>query len=157
MHTYPTISQHQRTRVLCVDDSLGNTEMLSMLVRGQFDLEDVGTLNSSEEILSEVVGRRPDVVVADLSTPGEIPLEAIRALNKKVPLCHVVAFSRYDHAATRAAAKLARTMKLFGKRSEPDEIIHALWRVARERATRLGSTLNLPAKSPEPHQLRTNP
>lgn len=157
MHTDPTISQPQRTRVLCVDDSPDITKMLFTFSRGYPDLEDASTLDNAEESLGEVVRRSTDVVVLQVSMPDEMPLESIRALAKQVSSFRVIAFSRYDHAATRAAAKLARTMKLFGKRSEPDEIIHALWRVARERATRLGSTLNLPAKSPEPHQLRTNP
>ena len=125
-----TSSKPPRTRVMCVDDSVDLTEMLAALIGNQPDLEDVGTLNNVESIVAQVQNRRAMVVVLDLTIPGGKPLDAIRALASKVPLCRVIAYSGYDDELTRIAAAEAGAWELVSKGGEPDAIIHAIRRVA---------------------------
>ncbi len=130
MQPIPPETRTRRTRVVCVDDAPDMTDMLAMLMLGHADLLNVGMLDSVVGLVGEVLSRKADVVVVDLTIPGESPLGAIRALTAGAPLCRVIAYSGYDDLATREAARLAGAVELVGKRGEPDEIIHAIRRVA---------------------------
>lgn len=121
-----------RTRVLCVDDSPDMAEMLVRLMRAQPDLEDAGALDSAEGIVDEVVRRRADVVVLDLTMPGPPPLGAIRAIADHVPSCRVIAYSGYDDPGTREAARRAGAWELVSKHGEPGDIIAAIRRAGIE-------------------------
>ncbi len=119
-----------RTRVLCIDDSPDTIEVLARLVGGTPDMVSVGTLGSTERITEEVILRRADVAVLDLTMPGFAPLEAIGLLAERAPQCRVIAFSGYDDPGTREAARRAGAWELVSKRGEPTDIIDAIRRVA---------------------------
>lgn len=134
MQTPSVDSEPQPTRVMYVDDSRDITDTLAMLTLGHADLETVGTLDSTDGIVEEVLQRRAGVLVLDLTIPGESPLEAIRELAKRAPSCRVIVYSGYDDDRTRDAALRAGAWALVSKRDDPDEIIRAIRRVAGERA-----------------------
>jgi len=121
---------HPRTRVLCVDDSPDLVEMLARLVGGAPDMVSVGKLGSAERMAEEVVLRRADVVVLDLTMPGPAPLAAIGLLAELAPHCRVIAYSGYDDFETREAARVAGACELVSKHGEPADIIRAIRRVA---------------------------
>ncbi|MEX2219648.1 MAG: response regulator transcription factor [Phycisphaerales bacterium] len=115
-------------RILCVDDSADIAELLSRLIRREPDLEDAGALQSADGLVDEVVRRRADVVVLDLSMPGPEPLEAIRALTVSAPLCRVIAYSGHDDPETKEAVRGAGASELVSKNGEPGDIIRAIRR-----------------------------
>jgi DNA-binding NarL/FixJ family response regulator len=117
-----------RTRVLCVDDSPDVARMLERLLRDERDLESVGVLHSAEGIVDEVLGRRADVVVLDLTIPGCDTLAAICALAGRAPACRVIAFSGYDDPETRADVARAGGWGLVSKHGEPRDILAAIRR-----------------------------
>jgi len=129
-----SVSQPQPTRVMYVDDSADIIDMLAMLTQGQADLEMVGALCSSKGIVEEALHRRAGVLVMDLTIPGELPLEAIRALTNQAPMCRVIAYSGYDDEKTKDAALLAGAWAFVAKRGDPNDIIKAIRRVASEPA-----------------------
>ncbi len=116
----------RRTRVLCVDDSQDVGEMLARLIRKQPDLDDAGVLDRAEGLVDEVIGRKVDVVVLDLSMPGPDPIEAIRALAQHVPSCRVIAFSGYDDSGTKDEVCRAGAWGLVSKNSQPADILRAI-------------------------------
>lgn len=122
-----------RTRVMCVDDSEDIGEMLRRLVLRTDDLEFVGSLVSTGGLAGEVERRRPDVLVMDLSMPGECPLEAIREIAACRPGCRVIAYSGTDDAALLNAAMDAGAREHRSKAAEPAGIIECIRRVARSR------------------------
>ena len=119
-----------RTRVLCVDDSPDMADMLERLIGSAADMVSVGTLGNAVRICEEVISRRADVVVLDLTMPGPDPLAAIALLAERAPLCRVIAFSGYDDRATREAARRAGAWELVSKSGEPTDIVCAIRRVA---------------------------
>ncbi len=112
-----------RTRVLLVDDSRDVTGALARFVAMHADLECVGELDCAEGLVEEVVQRRPDVVVLDLTMPGACPLGTIRALAARVPSCRVIAHSGYDDPNTREEARRAGAWELVGKRDPADLLV----------------------------------
>ena len=112
-----------RTRALLVDDSRDVTGALARFVAMHADLECVGELDCAEGLVEEVVQRRPDVVVLDLTMPGSCPLGTIRALAARVPSCRVIAHSGYDDPNTREEARRAGAWELVGKRDPADLLV----------------------------------
>jgi len=116
----------RRTRVLCVDDSPDIGKMLARLIREQPDLEDAGVLDRAEGLVDEVIGRRADVVVLDLTMPGFDPVVVIRALAVRLPSCRVIAFSGYDDPDTKDEVRCAGAWGLVSKHGESADIIRAI-------------------------------
>jgi len=67
-------------RVLCVDDNRDITEQLGRCIAHQPDMESVGFLSTANNFRVEVEKIRPDVVLLDMSMPGDDPLVALREL-----------------------------------------------------------------------------
>jgi len=130
---------HTRTRVLCVDDSPDTVDMLERLVGDAPDMVNVGLLNSAKRIADEVILRRADVVVLDLTMPGPAPLAAIGLLAERAPQCRVIAYSGYDDPETMEAARAAGAWELVSKRGEPTDIIEAIRRVASRQSRPKGN------------------
>jgi len=109
-----------------VDDSPDIGKMLALLLRDQSDLEDAGVLYRAEGLVDEVIERRADVVVLDLTMPGPDPVLAIRALAQRVPSCRVIAFSGYDDPDTKDEVRCAGAWGLVSKKGQPEDIIRAI-------------------------------
>lgn len=67
-------------RVLCVDDSRDITEQLGQCIAHQPDMESVGSLSTATNLQVELEKSRPDVVLLDMTMPGDDPLVALREL-----------------------------------------------------------------------------
>ena len=121
--------QRGRTRVLCVDDSLGVTEALRMLIEMEPDLEVAGILHCADDLVGHVRRLQAAVVVLDLSMPGLDPLQAIRDLASRVPVCRVIAFSGYPDPDTRAAALAAGAADFMSKGAPLENLAQTIRRV----------------------------
>jgi len=118
-----------RTRVLLVDDSRELTGALVRFVAMHPDLECVGELNCADGLVEEVVRRCAEVVVLDLTMPGDCPMGAIRALAARFPSCRVIAHSGYTDPATREEARRAGAWELVGK-GDPRDLLVVIRRAA---------------------------
>jgi len=116
------------TRVLCVDDSPDICDLLSQMMRGQADLECVGSLGSAAGLVEEARLKRADVVVLDLTMAGADAMGAMRALVEALPACRVIAYSGHDDARTRETARAAGACELVSKHGEPWDILRAIRR-----------------------------
>ncbi|MBC7834134.1 MAG: response regulator transcription factor [Phycisphaerales bacterium] len=124
------MTESNRIRVLCVDDSADLVKMIAALVARQPDLEDVGTLGSADNVVDEVERSRAAIVVMDLTMPGLPPLDAIRQLAARCTWCRVIAYSGYDDAKTVAGALQAGARTLVSKHGDPSDILHAIRGIA---------------------------
>ncbi len=84
-----------KIRVLLADDHAVVRAGLLLLLSGQEDMEVVGEVGDSTLAISEAVRLRPDVVVLDLSMPGQTP-EAIATISKGETPARVVVLTMYD-------------------------------------------------------------
>lgn len=115
-----------RVRVLCVDDEPALTRVLGKLLNMESDLECVGELESADRLVEEVMQRRADVVLLDLTMPGCNSVEAIRALVARVPCCRVLVFSGYDDQQTQDEVRRAGAFGLVSKSASPDNVLAAI-------------------------------
>lgn len=67
-------------RVLCIDDSRDITQLLGQCIEHQPDMKSVGSLSSANNLRAELEKSHPDVVLLDMSMPGDDPLVALREL-----------------------------------------------------------------------------
>jgi DNA-binding NarL/FixJ family response regulator len=97
----------------------------------------------------------PDIVILDLSMPGEGGLSALRRFKLRWPLLPVLVFSMHDHLAFAIQALRAGANGYITKSSEPQLMVRAVRRVmagelamSPDLAARLARTGGAPAAQP---------
>jgi CheY-like chemotaxis protein len=121
--------------ILAVDDESDAREIISFLL--QINGAKVTSASSAVEaiqILSNLNGRVPDVLLSDISMPfesGYSLLEKVRALShekaSKIPAVALTAYTRYED---KQAAFDAGFQKHLGKPVETEDLISAIIEVA---------------------------
>lgn len=121
--------QTDRLRVLVVDDEARLRAAWERLLRLQPDMELVGSLDRADELVAFIEGRETDVVLLDLSMPGQDPLTAIATAARVRPETKVVLFTGHNDPETARRAEVAGAWGMVDKLVEPLEIVDALRRV----------------------------
>lgn len=88
----------KRIRVLIVDDHAVLRQGLTMLLASQEDMTVVGELAGDEGLEETVAAVDPDVVVMDISMPGNSGQVATRRLKRARPGVAIVVLTRHDNA-----------------------------------------------------------
>lgn len=120
-------------RVLIADDHpvfLGGLEALLSATPG---LEVVGRAASGDEVLSNALSHRPDVVVLDLNMPGPGGIATIRELAARSS-ARVLVLTMYDDDSLVFDAVRAGALGYVLKGAHPDEIVLGVEAVARGEA-----------------------
>jgi two-component system, NarL family, invasion response regulator UvrY len=89
----------------------------------------IAEAGSGEEAYLLLQRLTPDIVVLDLSMPGEGGLSALRRFKLRWPLLPVLVFSMHDHLAFAIQALRAGASGYVTKRSEPRFMVSAVQRV----------------------------
>lgn len=84
---------------------------------------------SGEEAYLRLQTHTPDVIVLDLSMPGEGGLSVLRRLKLRWPLIPVLVFSMHDHASFAVQATRAGASGYITKSSDPALMVGAVRRV----------------------------
>lgn len=129
-------------RVLCVDDSEDLAEVIGILISRSPGLESVGSLPSAENLEQEILSRRADVVLLDMTMPGPCPLDALRHLTSTASPCRVIVLSGRDDPALIDEALDAGAWGFVSKHNDPAEIVSAVHEVAQGR-------MRVPGQSPK--------
>jgi len=119
-------------KVLWADDSNLLLLAFQRLVENHPSLKWVGQAWSATQALEMAGERKPDVVVFDLSMPGEDPLCAVQRLSSAGVAVLVV--SGHDDRNSRSNCKEAGAAGFMSKVSEPAAIISAIEAVGSGRA-----------------------
>jgi two-component system chemotaxis response regulator CheB len=130
-------SPNQLIRVLVVEDSRAQRELLLALLRGSGDFEVVGTAANGKEAIAEAQRLRPNVIAMDIHLPILDGYEATRQIMRQCPTPIVLISSQGDTARRSIEALAAGALAVVrkpGGRAGPDD----------ERATFL-TTLRLMA------------
>lgn len=118
-------------KVMIVDDHPLVREGIRSIVTAESGFEIVAEAGSGEEAV-EVAGRlRPDVVVLDLSMPGEGGLSAVARLRKVAPAARSLILSVHDHPEYVLEAVRAGAQGYIRKDTSPAELRHAIRTVHR--------------------------
>jgi len=116
----------RRTRVLHVDDNDDARALLSILLRYEEDLEEVGALSSAERLEEAIRETHPDVLLIDLTMGGRDPIQAIRDVRGAFPALRIVVMSGSSDARLLELARQAGASQLAPKAIEVSETLEAI-------------------------------
>jgi two-component system chemotaxis response regulator CheB len=162
-------STHSPIRVLVVEDSRSQRELLLGLLRGSGDFEVVGIAANGKEAIAEAQRLRPNVIAMDIHLPILDGYEATRQIMRRCPTPIVLISSQGDTARRSiealAAGALAVVNKPGGRADADDERATFLTtlrlmadvRVVTRHSSRLLSPDYQPAAAAQPDTLRDGP
>ena len=122
---------HQRTRILIVDDNDDVRGSLAKVLGKQDDMLLVGAASGVKEGVELAVSTHPDVVILDVSMPDGGGIEAARAMRRDNREIKIVAYSAFDQALITRVMRTAGASEYVSKASHPRELLSAVRRTAR--------------------------
>jgi DNA-binding NarL/FixJ family response regulator len=118
-------------RVLVADDHAIVRVGLAQLLEACDDVEVVGSVTDGLEAVAAAIGRRPDVVLMDLSMPGVDGIEATRRILSVRPEIRIVMLTFHSSPDPILEAIDAGAVGYLLKDAEPDEILRGVRAAAR--------------------------
>lgn len=125
-------------RVLVVDDHGVVREGIRRVLEGQPGFRVVAETGESADVLPLVAAQRPDVVVLDVTMPGESGLKVAAQLHTQFPDTRVLVLSMHEHAEYVAESVRAGAHGYLLKDTAPQELRDAI------RAVHAGGTYYSP-------------
>jgi DNA-binding NarL/FixJ family response regulator len=120
--------------VLLVDDHEVVRQGLRALLEAQEDMEVVGEAKDGRQAVTMAREKSPDVVVMDISMPGQNGLEATREIVRSVPSTKVLVLTSYDDDDCIAQMTRAGAVGYLTKRSAANDLSEAIRLVRRGRS-----------------------
>ena len=146
-------------RVAIVDDHAIVRAGLRQFFAEQVDLRVVGEAASAREALELLRGEGIDVLVLDLSMPGQGGVDALAAIKARAPELPVLILSGFPEAQYATTLLRQGASGYLNKECDPEEIVKAIRALALGRryitpavAELLADTLN-PGAEKAPHEL----
>ena len=124
----------KRIRVLLADDHAILRAGLKALLATQPDLEPVGETGEGREVAHLAWSLQPDVLLLDVTMPGNEHFAALRAVRERAPDVRVLLLTMHeDEAVLREALRLGASGYVLKKAAEA-ELLTAIRAVARGEA-----------------------
>jgi DNA-binding NarL/FixJ family response regulator len=117
--------------LLFVDDRVEFRRLFELFMEEHPDLEIVGMTARATGLEDKVSRLRPDVVVLDVSMPGEDPLEVMSAIKQRYSGVRFLVFSLRDDGETIERAIAAGADGYAVKEGSFEALAHTIRRVAR--------------------------
>ena len=142
-------------RILLVDDHIVVRAGYRRFLEQEPDCQVVGEAASGEEAYSLLQTTQPDIVILDLSMPGQGGLSVLRRMKLRWPLLPVLVFSMHDNLPFVVQALRAGATGYITKSSEPESMVKAVRRVVAgletfspDVAARMEQAANSPLSQP---------
>jgi two-component system response regulator NreC len=117
-------------RVLLVDDHVVVRSGLRLLVEREGDIACAGEVSSAEQAVREARRLQPDVVVLDVTMPGQSGIDALPAIKEAAPEAAVLMLSMQDDPSYVREAFGAGAMGYILKEAADVEVVAAIREVA---------------------------
>jgi len=118
-------------KVLVVDDHTLFRCGIAAVLANQDSLEVVGEASDGLEAIEKAKKIAPDVILMDLNMPHCSGLEATQALQTEMPQVNILVLTVSDSESDLFAAIKFGAKGYILKNTEPDELIHAIFHIAR--------------------------
>ena len=118
-------------RVLVVDDHTLFRCGIASALANQENLEVVGEASDGLEAIEKAKEIVPDVILMDLNMPNCSGLEATQALQTEMPQINILVLTVSDNESDLFAAMKFGAKGYILKNTEPEELIHAIFHIAR--------------------------
>jgi DNA-binding NarL/FixJ family response regulator len=122
-------------RILLVDDHAIVREGYRSLLEKQSGMEVVAEAADGTKAYSRFKDCNPDIVVMDISMPGQGGLEAIVRIKQRRPDAKILVFSMHQNPSFAVQATRAGALGYVTKSSAPDVLIRAIYDVYAGRLT----------------------
>lgn len=113
-------------RILLVDDHIVVRAGYRRFLEQEPDCQVIGEASSGEEAYLMLQTIAPDVVILDLSMPGQGGLSVLRRMKLRWPLLPVLVFSMHDNLPFVIQALRAGATGYITKSSEPESMVRAV-------------------------------
>ena len=123
-----------KLRVLIAEDHATVREGIKLLVNAQPDMEVVGEADDGDVAFKEAARLEPDIVLMDISMPGENGLRATKKLRQKFPAIKILMLTRHSDDGYLQQLIGAGANGYVLKQSAPNELINAIRVVADGKA-----------------------
>jgi len=117
-------------RVLVADDHPLLRSALKQVISREPDLTVAGEAEDSEQVLQKIEEKPCDFVILDLSMPGRGGLDALREIRRRKPDLPVLVLSMYPEEQFAVRAIRAGANGYLSKDCDPNEVVHAIRKVA---------------------------
>lgn len=121
----------QSIRILLVDDHAIVREGYRSLLEKQPGMQVVAEAADGDAAYARFQETSPDVVIMDLSMPGQGGLEAIIRICKRLPSARILVFSMHQNPTFAIQATQAGAKGYVTKSSNPDTLIRAVYDIYR--------------------------
>src|SRR5215212_1661143 len=122
-----------RTRCLAVDDHPVVRQGLTLLCKGNDEIELVGTVKTGEEAVEAIAELQPQVVIMDVRLPGIDGVSTVKKIHQTAPSVEIVMFSAYGDKRLLSDAIHAGAKGYVMKGSPPEDLMRAIRTVAEGR------------------------
>ena len=119
----------QSIRIMLVDDHAIVREGYRSLLEKQPGLRVVGEAEDGNQAYENAQLSSPDVIIMDLSMPGQGGLEAIARIRSRLPDVRILVFSMHQNPTFAIQATRAGAKGYVSKSSPPDVLIRAVYDV----------------------------
>ncbi|HLK44169.1 MAG TPA: response regulator transcription factor [Thermoleophilia bacterium] len=140
-------------RVLIVDDHAVVRAGIRLLLDAESDLEPVGEAGDANEAVAQAAALTPDVVLLDVTMPGQSGVDAIPAVLAAAPGARVLMLSMHDDPAYARSALSAGASGYMLKEAAYVDLVAAIRQVAGGQLyvhPRMGAQLAVEPKLAEP-------
>jgi two-component system, NarL family, invasion response regulator UvrY len=123
------VAEPAAVRIVLIDDHAVVRAGYRRFLEQEPGYQVLAEASSGEQAYALLQQLHPDVVILDLSMPGEGGLSALRRFKLRWPLLPVLVFSMHDHLAFAIQALRAGANGYVTKSSDPQQMVSAVRRV----------------------------
>lgn len=120
-----------KLKILIAEDHQTVREGIKLLVNAQDDMEVVGEADDGEAAVGLVTQDQPDVIVMDISMPGQNGLKTTKILRSKYPDLKILTLTRHTDDGYLRQMISAGSNGYVLKQSAPTELLNAIRAVGR--------------------------
>lgn len=124
-----------KVTIMLVDDHAIVREGYRSLLQKQADFEVVCEAGDGNEAYQNYQQHQPDVVVMDITLPGQSGIKAIERIRQYDPQSRILVFSMHENPSFALQATRAGALGYITKSSDPEALIRAISQVAANEHT----------------------
>jgi two-component system response regulator NreC len=115
-----------KIRVLIADDHVVLRSGLKLLLDSQTDIEVVGEASDGIEAINKTLEINPDVLIMDITMPGQNGIDAIREIKNQLPSVAVLVLTMHEDKGHIIEAFKAGASGYIPKKAADNELVNAI-------------------------------
>src|SRR5580700_10356948 len=115
-----------KKNVIIVEDDRGLREQLVEILETAPDVKCLGAYTSAESALSQILEKKPDVVLMDIKLPGMSGIQCVAEIKKVLPTMQIIMVTVYEDSERIFRALKAGANGYLVKSSPPKKLLAAI-------------------------------